>query len=341
MPHPPLNAWTWPEPVTAEPAEGGLINLTWWVTGASGRHAVVQELNTRIFRPEVHEDIEAVTSHLAARGLDTPRLLRTRAQTLWATEAGRVYRALTLVGDRTVHTVDDPALAFEAARLVGRVHAALADLRWDFRMVRPGAHDTDAHAAGLERAVAAHGAHRLADPVRDVAADLLARWRTWEGPRGLPERTIHGDLKISNVRFRGPHAAALIDLDTWQRGTLDVELGDAMRSWCNRSGEDATEARVDLEVFAAAMAGYAEGAPGFATETEWQGLAAGLERIALELAMRFARDALEESYFGFDAAIGRGEHNLLRARGQLALARAARLVRPELDSAVARARVGG
>ena len=36
--------------------------------------------------------------------------------------------------------------------------------------------------------------------------------------------------------------------------------------------------------------------------------------IALELSMRFARDALCEDYFGFDPEIGHGEHSLLRAR---------------------------
>ena len=61
----------------------------------------------------------------------------------------------------------------------------------------------------------------------------------------------------------------------------------------------------------------------------------GLERIALELAARFARDALEESYFGFDPAFGgRGEHNLLRARGQAALARSVAANRSTLEAVV-------
>ena len=194
-------------------------------------------------------------------------------------------------------------------------------------------------AATLAKAVAAHPTHRLYDQVAPMAEELAERWSRWDGPRDLPERIIHGDLKISNVRFDGHEAVALIDLDTFQRGQLDAELGDAMRSWCNRSGEDVTEARVDTEVFAAAMAGYASTAV-HTTDDEWLGMAPGLERIATELAMRFAADALNESYFGFDPAIGRGEHNLIRARGQLALARAAQQARPALDAAVASARAG-
>jgi len=33
--------------------EVGLINQTFWVEGPTGRLAVLQRLNTRIFRPEV------------------------------------------------------------------------------------------------------------------------------------------------------------------------------------------------------------------------------------------------------------------------------------------------
>ena len=46
---------------------------------------------------------------------------------------------------------------------------------------------------------------------------------------------------------------------------------------------------------------------------------------------------LEESYFGFDPAFGgRGEHNLLRARGQAALAASVRAQRGEAEAVLAR-----
>ena len=116
---------------------------------------------------------------------------------------------------------------------------------------------------------------------------------------------------------------------------LDAELGDAWRSWCNRAGEDEPDARLDLELFAASVRGYLAARPLDAATRE--ALAGALERIALELASRFARDALQESYFGWSAAVAatRGEHNLLRARGQLSLARAARAARPQIEAALA------
>lgn len=320
-----LRAWSWPGEVRAVRHAVGLINETWWVDGDGGRLAVLQRLNTRIFRPEVHEDIEVVTARVAERGLLTPRLLRTRAGGLWATSAdGGVWRCLTVVGDRTIEKLADPADAREAARLLAAFHAAVRDLDWSFRMVRPGVHDTAAHMARLAQALDVYRDHRLYGEVAPLAEGVLAAWTSWRGPADLPGRVVHGDPKISNVRFAGAVAVAMVDLDTLQRSTLDLELGDAMRSWCNPLAEDTADGRFELPLFEAAMRGYAGGADGV-SDAEWDAIVPAVERIALELAARFAQDALAESYFGFDPRWGgRGEHNLLRARGQAGLARSVR-----------------
>ena len=54
---------------------------------------------------------------------------------------------------------------------------------------------------------------------------------------------------------------------------------------------------------------------------ERRALLLGPEWISLELAARFAADALRENYFGWDPTRfpSRGAHNLVRARGQWAL----------------------
>jgi len=331
-----LGPWDFPANTLAEPLDSGLINQSWAVRDPDGHWlAVCQRLNTGIFVPEVHEDIEAVTSHLASRGLHTPRLIRTRSGDLWHTDPdGGVWRCLTAVGNRTVEKLTDLEDARSGGALVARFHAALADCEWDFRSVRPGAHDTDQHVDRMLTVVDQHRRHRLWWPTADLAETVMAGWGTWSGPTDLPRRVIHGDLKISNLRYQDAQAVALIDLDTLQWGTLDVELGDAMRSWCNPAAEDSEETHFDLEIFEAAMQGYAAGATEAPpTATEWAAIVPGIERICWELAARFARDALEESYFGWDPAFGgRGEHNLLRARGQ---ARLARSVRSQRDAAQA------
>jgi Ser/Thr protein kinase RdoA (MazF antagonist) len=304
--------------------DGGLINVTWYA-GTPPRY-VVQRLHPA-FKPEVHLDIEAVTAHLQAGGLRTPRLVPTDAGELWASTEEGVFRAMDFVPGVTIHRVSSPEIAAAAGALVARFHLAVDDLDWAYRHVRPGAHDTPAHMRRLADALAADATTPEAEEARPVAEAIL---ELWEGlPRvALPDRHAHGDLKISNLRFDADgNGVCLLDLDTLSRLPLDAELGDAWRSWCNPLGEDATETAVDLEILAAAVAGYTAVRP--LTADEREGLALGIERISMELASRFCRDVFEDAYFGWNRERfpSRRAHNLFRARGQLSLARSARAQR--------------
>ncbi|HNC98496.1 MAG TPA: hypothetical protein PKW90_20360, partial [Myxococcota bacterium] len=101
--------------------------------------------------------------------------------------------------------------------------------------------------------------------------------------------------------------------------SLEVELGDALRSWCNPVGEDSTDTFFDRSLFEAALRGYGSLRPLSAAQQD--AIAGGVERICLELAARFCRDVWEDSYFGWNAERfpSRPAHNLYRARGQLSL----------------------
>ena len=219
----------------------------------------------------------------------------------------------------------------------GCFHSALADLEHEFRPLGIVLHDTPAHLRELEAALAAHGGHPLYERVAPVADEILALAGRWSALDGLPQRTAHGDLKFNNILFAAEsgdgksQAVSIIDLDTLAPMSLWIELGDAWRSWCNRAGEDSAEASLDLGIFRAAAGGYLSGLTFELEQEERASLAQGIERISLELAARFAADALAESYFGWDRArfASAGEHNLLRARGQLSLYHAAGSARGE------------
>jgi Ser/Thr protein kinase RdoA (MazF antagonist) len=318
---------------SAQPVQvsGGLINQTWRVLTDEGP-LILQRLNTDIFSPLVHHDIALITNKLSAAGMITPRLVPTQTGALWHTQDGGAWRLMTEVGERTIQAIGTLAEAESAGKLVGCFHATLGLEEVAFQSVRPGAHDTSKHMATMATAVSQHPDHRLARPVQKLVAEIATRWGQWSGDLyGAQQRVIHGDLKISNLRFSGEQAVALIDLDTMAMSTLDVELGDAMRSWCNRGGEDAA-AGFDLDIFGAAMRGYAQGsAHAPPTSDEIARIPAGVLRITLELSARFAADALNECYFGFDPNVGdRGEHNLVRAQGQLSLANSVQSQLPEM-----------
>lgn len=315
-----------------------LINRTYLVRGDLGegpRPMVVQRLHP-VFAANVHLDIEAVTQHLERRGLETPRILRNKLGALWtleesATVAGQapgVWRAISYIEGVTIHRSSDPAQLGSAAELLGRFHGALFDLQHDFVHLRP-LHDTAQHLQKLRAALASERGQQD-EQAGELGAAIL------EQARGIridfsefPRRVLHGDPKLSNLLFQPQaplHARCMIDLDTLGRGFLAYELGDALRSWANRAGEDQLDADLDAEALRAILAGYARACPADLPSAEIGSAIDGLETVSLELASRFAADAILDSYFGWDATRypSRRAHNLVRARGQFSLARCVR-----------------
>lgn len=351
----------------AEPVTSGLINRTFLVREPGAAEsprpvAVLQRLH-RVFAAEVNLDIEAITAHVAACGLETPRLLRTTTGARWHVQPGGVWRALSYVPGTTVHRIEQPGVARAAAELVGRFHRALGTLTHEYAFARAGVHDTPAHlarlrdrteakaeakteakidagsAAGGEVAEVGRDAAEILTAARALGRDILAVAASLPPLPDLPARHTHGDLKISNVLFfpgEPERARCLVDLDTMGRQTMAYELGDAMRSWCNPRGEDETDVRVDEAIFAAAMAGYRDGAGDLLTMAERASIVPGLETVCVELAARFCSDVFDDAYFGWNAQRypSRRAHNLVRARSQLALARSVRAARHNLTALV-------
>jgi Ser/Thr protein kinase RdoA (MazF antagonist) len=327
-------AWGW-DPAAAgvelAPVSGGLINATYAVRVSGRPVAVLQRLHP-VFGGAVNLDLEAVTAHLAARGLVTPRLLRTRAGEPWLERGGRAWRALTWIDGVTVHRVPDPGWAEAGGELVGRFHAAVADLEHTYAFARAGVHDTAAHLARLRALVEASAGGELEH--RELGREVLGAAAALPALPAAPARHCHGDLKISNLLFDAgppPRGICLVDLDTLGRSTLAFELGDAMRSWCNPRGEDAGEVTFDLAIFEAAMRGFGRLTGAAVSPDERRSIVAGLEVVCIELAARFAVDVFRDEYFGWDPARfpSRRAHNLVRARGQLALGLAVRAARAE------------
>lgn len=332
------------------PITGGLINETYLVElpSASGR-AVLQRVSP-IFGRAVHEDIEAITAHLAAQGMLTPRLYRTRGGELSVDLGGDgVYRLMTYVPGHS-YKVMTRELARPAGELVGRFHAALVDLRHRFHFVRPGAHDLGGHLKRLRQALDAAASSNFQAPEADVPKEFFALGQALCGhaevlplgiefPRDLPLRLCHGDLKLNNLRFDDSgQGVCLLDLDTLGQLPLAFELGDALRSWCNPHGEDVVDGGFDLTLFEEALVGYVGPARAFLTPAEKASLVAGAERITFQLAVRFAVDIVQQNYFRWDRQRfkSRAAHNLIRAAGQWSLCRSIAAVRSRAEAIAAR-----
>lgn len=324
---------------TVEPLGAGLINQTFLVTGTDGTRYVLQRLH-EIFPAEVNDDIEAVTVHLAARAMSTPRLVRTVSGDLCLEAPDGIWRLMSYVPGVAVERVESATRAREAGRLLGRFHVALSDLDYDFRGARSGIHDTDRHLRNLENALEDHRRHRAYDRIRPLAESILAAAADCPRLPELPLRAVHGDPKISNFIFDPTtgRGVCIVDLDTLNRMPLPLELGDALRSWCNPAGEDTGKTAFSAAFFEAALAGYAVEAGGWISSAEAGALVGATLTIMVELAARFCADALNESYFGWDPNRfpDRSEHNRVRAQGQLAAWDACRSMEDALSGIVAK-----
>jgi Ser/Thr protein kinase RdoA (MazF antagonist) len=327
------------EPASLERATSGLMNPTWYGRSRQGAALVLQRVNP-IFSAEVNIDIAAVTEHLAGKGLLTPRLVPTRDGALWFAHDG-IWRVLTRIEGICRDALETPAQARAAGRIVAQFHRAVSDLDHHFRNRRLGVHDTPRHLRTLREALAEHRGHRHFNVIEPLAERVL------EAAAALPplppsrDRIVHGDPKISNLVFArdDDRALCLIDLDTLSHMPVALELGDALRSWCNPATEDAASAHFVRPFFEAAIAGYAEAAHGFLTPAEWSAIPGGTLTITIELAARFCVDALRESYFGWNRARydSSSAHNQPRTCGQLLLAEGIRAELPALEELTARA----
>ncbi|MDH3587914.1 MAG: phosphotransferase [Gammaproteobacteria bacterium] len=300
--------------------DSGLINQT-FLMDADDEQFILQHLHP-VFDAAVNRDIQAVTGHLRQQGLTTPLLIPCDDGALCCDYQGKIWRLLSYIPGRSFNAVTSPTIAYEAGHMAAQFHAALSDFDYNYRYSRGHVHDTPAHLTKLTRTLARHKGHRLYAEVQPLAEHVLEITERFSEIDKLPLRHCHGDLKISNIIFdEHSRAICLVDLDTVNRMAWPLEMGDALRSWCNPRTEVQLRASLDLEILDHVLTGYASAAPGWLSREEKQSLVMGLARICLELSARFLRDSLREAYFGWDNATyaTRGDHNLARGRAMAAL----------------------
>ena len=314
------------ESLTATTIGSGLLHASFAVETRDA--SFVAQRVSPVFSPRIHQNIVDVTRHLRARGCPTITLCPTRDGAPFVELAdGERWRVMERIDGAAFEHCTRAEQARSAGAAVARFHSALADFEAPLDGLGFPFHDIARSYAELRSALADHADHPRAGDVSRLAEQVLAAAERDPPPPDVPDRVVHGDLKISNVLFEDTEppgcdrVVALIDLDTVCRLPLWIELGDAWRSWSNRRAEDVAEAELDSALFGAAVEGYRSGLAFELEPAERRSLETGLERVALELCARFATDALREQYFGWDAArfASASDHNWARACGQWSL----------------------
>jgi len=327
-----LQAWGF-EIADIDVVNSGLINRTWRIRLPEKSFAL-QWLNP-IFPIESIRNLELVTTALDAAGFLTPLLQPTLNGMNFYRHQNDTWRCLSWIEGESFDAAGSSARCREAGRILGVFHGVFWNSSIPLSEARSPIHDLERHRNFLKESLQEHQDHRFYGKIRNLVEHILSRSDPLPEISRLPKRLVHGDPKISNILFDPQgKALCLIDLDTACRATLADELGDALRSWCHPGFEDEI-APFSIDRFQAAMEGWFEGIGNHRPEeAEIMAIPAGIERISLELASRFAADALLESYFGWDEERypSNSEHNIARARSQFSLALSVATERPRLQA---------
>ncbi len=294
----------------------GLIHRTWRVD--AGKDSYIVQRVASIFHPAVMVDIRAVLRHLRQKGLLVERIIQTNEGLDYLEDGNVFWRVFTYIAGKTFDSVPSGDVACAAGTLLGIYHTALQDINHTFTHVRPVKHNFSAIYELFEKTTSG----KLDQPIRELARPIETL------PYLLPTSELrihvtHGDPKISNFIFNteGTRAISLIDLDDCgKQYNSVVELGSAVRSWC-QVADDALENNFSLEKFEAALHGYVKTSAHLLVEDEWKLLPNAIRALPLELAARFLTDVYLDQYFAWDETrfASRAEHNMTRFRAQIML----------------------
>ena len=320
------------------PLGNGNINDTWLVTVA-GLKTVLQCLNGDVFpEPEkVIDNFRQVTEHVISRigaeGIDyrCPRLITTSTgETGFHDENGDWWRGQSYIAEHNPEAVlpVDRDRAAEIGITLGQFHRLTSAMAIEhLHNALPGFHVMSSYLADFARVCQ----RSLFGPNQELAGCLnfIHEWsdramvlESLENDGYLSKRVVHGDPKIDNlIMTEQGVAAGLLDLDTIGPGLLLYDIGDCLRSICNRHGEYPeylADVEFDSDIFSAMMQAYNETAGELLTASDRKHVVDALFSVTYELGLRFFTDHMAgDRYFKVNS---RGD-NLRKSQVQFTLAR--------------------
>ena len=295
-----------------------------------------QKVNTYAFKNPVQlmDNIDKVTEFIRAKRPDALNLHfhhteKDGVRKTYLFDGDEFWRVMNFVPSVTFMTCDDPKVVRSAGVAFGDFQTVLSDFdATQLYYTIPDFHNTRKRYENFKKAVADDEAGRAKDVREEIDYLLSVEDRACiltdlQNKGELPLRVTHNDTKINNVLFdvNTHESLIVIDLDTVMPGLVGSDFGDAIRFAANFTAEDSKEADkagVDLNVFYAFADGFLSQTAKALTNTEIETLGVSSFAITCELATRFLADYLDgDKYF----KIQYPDHNLVRARNQIALAK--------------------
>jgi Ser/Thr protein kinase RdoA (MazF antagonist) len=321
----------------------GNINGTFLVTldSLNEPYFILQRINTSVFRqPElIMQNMCTFTQHVCdrlqrdcphpSRRWDVPYVLFNQdGQACWTDANGNCWRAISFIdAAQTFDTIQNSNHAQEIGYALGMFHNLISDLPAErLADTLEGFHITPRYIQQYEAVLAT--CHLPESPHVSYCVQFIRDRKAWasvlenaKAEGHLQVRLMHGDPKINNVMIDATtgYAIGMIDLDTVKPGLVHYDIGDCLRSGCNRLGEETDQwdhVYFDANLCQSILQGYLAVGRNFLTENDYRYLYDAIRLIAFELGLRFFTDYLAGNIY-FKTKYP--DHNLARAIVQFKL----------------------
>jgi len=302
----------------------GIINDTFVITFSKptpsshprlGKRAILQRINSQVFpQPkQVMHNLAVILQHVAQHDSSNqsgnefllPPLYTTHdGNSYFQDQKGEIWRAMAFIEDTdSFDVLASSEQAVEIGVALGAFHQRLHDVSVDrFYDTLPGFHIAPGYLKQYDEAVMTLPHQSTVSEEQSFCQKIIASNRELAGilvnaKPALCIRIMHGDPKLNNVLFdkQTGKAVSIIDLDTVKPGLVHYDIGDCLRSCCNRSGEmpaPGTNVVFDTGVCHAILDGYFSSGGSCLEARDFEFLFQAIMLLPFELGLRFYTDFL-------------------------------------------------
>lgn len=340
---------------SVKPLGNGLINDTYKVTmnEEDAPAYVLQRINNAIFKDVelLQSNIEAVTAHLRKKleekqvaDIDRRVLHFIKAETgktYWREADDTYWRMMRFIPNAFTYETVNEKYSHAAGLAFGEFEAALVDLPQQLGETIPDFHNMELRARQLKEAVQNNPVKRLSvveSMVEELNRNMEEMCKAEQLHRDgkLPKRICHCDTKVNNMMFDADgNILCVIDLDTVMPSYVFSDYGDFLRTDANFTAEDdpnLANVGFNMDIFKAFTKGYLTSAGAFLTPIEREHLPFAAKLFPFMQCVRFLTDYINGDVY---YKIKYPEHNLDRAKNQLALFNSVCLHEEEMKNFIA------
>lgn len=298
---------------------------------------ILQRINTNVFtRPfGMMNNIYRVTKHIKYKVIyegENPQkavlnVVRTKYGELLSIKDGEYWRMVEFINDsESYDNVTNKEVFYEMGKIVGRFQNLLNN--FPSRILDDSIshfHDTKYRYENFLKTISVSN-ERINSCMEEIEffkshSEIYGHITNLLKKREIPERVSHNDTKPNNILFdvKTKKALCMIDLDTVMNGSLLYDYGDALRVGASTHREDDPNIEyldINLPYIERFTYAFLEELKKIIKPKEVHNLYYGYLIMTLEVGMRFLND-----YFNYDKyfKINYAEHNLIRARNQIAV----------------------